>query len=115
MPSTSTGVSDSMPSTATPAAIDASMSATPGSSSASPAARSCTCSVSSSSRQGGAHRPPGAISRERWSATRNHRTSSTSSPQNSTRRGWSSVGGKTSTMPPRTANSPRFSTRSVRV
>ena len=39
------------------------------------------------------------------------RISSTSSPQNSTRSGCSSVGGKTSTMPPRTANSPRFSTR----
>jgi len=30
------------------------------------------------------------------------------------RSGWSSVGGKTSTMPPRTANSPRRSTRSTR-
>ena len=37
-----------------------------------------------------------------------------SSPQNSTRSGCSSVGGKTSRMPPRTANSPRFSTRSTR-
>ena len=36
------------------------------------------------------------------------------SPQNSTRSGCSSVGGKTSTMPPRTANSPRRSTRSTR-
>ena len=51
----------------------------------------------------------------RWSATANERISSTSSPQNSTRTGCSSVGGKTSTMPPRTANSPRFSTRSTRV
>lgn len=37
-----------------------------------------------------------------------------SSPQNSTRSGCSSVGGKTSRMPPRTANSPRFSTSSTR-
>ena len=37
-----------------------------------------------------------------------------SSPQNSTRSGCSSVGGNTSRMPPRTANSPRFSTRSTR-
>ncbi len=37
-----------------------------------------------------------------------------SSPKNSTRSGCSSVGGNTSTMPPRTANSPRFSTRSTR-
>ena len=52
---------------------------------------------------------------ERWSATLNQRTSSTVSPQNSTRSGCSSVGGNTSRMPPRTANSPRRSTRSTRV
>ena len=45
---------------------------------------------------------------------RSVRISSISSPKNSTRSGCSSVGGKTSTMPPRTANSPRFSTRSTR-
>ena len=37
------------------------------------------------------------------------------SPQNSTRTGCSAVGGKTSTMPPRTANSPRAVTISTRV
>ena len=83
--------------------------------SASAAARARTSSVSSSSRHGGAHRPCSATSRLRWSATLNQRTSSTVSPQNSTRTGCSSVGGKTSRMPPRTANSPRRSTRSVRV
>ena len=57
----------------------------------------------------------GATSRLRWSATLNQRTSSTVSPQNSTRTGCSSVGGKTSRMPPRTANSPRRSTRSTRM
>ena len=36
------------------------------------------------------------------------------SPKKSTRTGCSSVGGKTSTMPPRTANSPRRSTMSTR-
>jgi hypothetical protein len=78
-------------------------------------ARSRTASVSSSSRHGGAHNPCSATSSERWSATLNQRISSTVSPQNSTRSGCSSVGGKTSRMPPRTANSPRRSTRSVRV
>ncbi len=110
----SAGARDSMPSTAMPSATLASMSPTPGSSAASRRARSRTASVSSSSRHGGAHRPCWASSRLRWSATLNHRTSSTVSPQNSTRSGCSSVGGKTSRMPPRTANSPRRSTRSVR-
>jgi hypothetical protein len=64
---------------------------------------------------GGAHNRCWAISRLRWSATLNPRISSTVSPQNSTRTGCSSVGGKTSRMPPRTANSPRRSTSSVRV
>ncbi|CPU67756.1 Uncharacterised protein [Mycobacteroides abscessus] len=67
------------------------------------------------SRHGGAHSPCSAISRLRWSATANQRISDTSSPQNSTRSGWSSVGGKMSRMPPRTANSPRRSTMSTRV
>jgi hypothetical protein len=39
---------------------------------------------------------------------------STSSPKNSTRYGWSATGGKTSRMPPRTANSPRRETMSTR-
>ena len=43
------------------------------------------------------------------------RSSLTSSPQNSTRTGCSAVGGKMSTMPPRTANSPRAVTISTRV
>ena len=57
------------------------------------------------------------LSAESWCAGRRRaklRISSISSPKNSTRSGCSSVGGKTSTMPPRTANSPRFSTRSTR-
>ena len=89
-------------------------STAPGRTSARAAARARTASVRSSSRHGGAHRPCSATSRERWSATLNQRISSTVSPQNSSRSGCSSVGGKTSRMPPRTANSPRRSTRSVR-
>ena len=64
-----------------------------------------------------ARRRPQPVDRARGCAgrrPRSERISSTSSPQNSTRSGCSSVGGKTSTMPPRTANSPRFSTRSTR-
>ncbi len=114
MPSTRAGASDSIPSTAMPCASLSRMSATPGSWSARAAARSRTEAVRSSSRHGGAHNPCSVTSSERWSATLNQRISSTVSPQNSTRRGCSSVGGKTSRMPPRTANSPRRSTRSTR-
>ena len=112
--STRTGASDSMPSTACPSASFSNSSASSGCSFASTAARARTSSVSSSSRHGGAHRPCWAISSERWSATAKYRISSTSSPKKSTRSGCSSVGGKTSMMPPRTANSPRRSTRSTR-
>ncbi len=85
--STSAGASDSMPSTAMPTLIFSSISAAPGSWSRNASARSLTRSVSSSSRQGGAHKPCSATSSERWSATANQRISSTSSPQNSTRSG----------------------------
>ncbi len=47
---------------------------------------------------------------ERWSATENWVSLSTSSPQRSIRSGESAVEGKTSTIEPRTANSPRCST-----
>ncbi len=67
--STRTGASDSMPSTAMPWAILSRISPSSGCESASSAARARTASVSSSSRQGGAHRPCSAISSERWSAT----------------------------------------------
>ena len=111
--STRTGASDSMPSTAMPAAILSVSSSSWGWAAPSSAARRRTSSVSSSSRHGGAQ-SRSAFSSVRWSATEKERISSTSSPQNSTRSGCSSVGGKTSTMPPRTANSPRRSTRSTR-
>lgn len=68
MSSTRTGARDSMPSTAMPSAILPSSSPSSGWASASAAARSRTSSVSSSSRQGGAHSPCAATSRDRWSA-----------------------------------------------
>ena len=85
---------------------------------ASSAARSRTSAVSSSSRHGGATTSLGRAfaesGSERWSATEKQRSSETSSPQNSMRTGDSAVGGNRSTIPPRTANSPRFSTISTR-
>ena len=120
----SSGSSASMPSTGMPSASLASMSgtdpgtlfSTTGCSAARAAARSRTSSVSSSSRQGTAMTVSMSISgMERWSATENIRISETSSPQNSTRTGCSRVGGNTSRMPPRTANSPRLPTMSTRV
>ena len=111
--STSTGESDSIPSTAMPSASLSVISASWGWSTLSWAARRRTSSVSRSSRHGGAQ-SRSTLSMVRWSATAKLRISSISSPKNSTRSGCSSVGGKTSTMPPRTANSPRFSTRSTR-
>ena len=111
--STSTGCSDSMPSTAIPFAILSSMSTAPGSSVRAWAARERTSSLSSISRHGGAYRCPTSSS-ERWSATAKERISSTSSPKNSTRNGESEVGGKTSMIPPRTANCPRASIMSTR-
>ena len=113
MSSTRTGASDSIPSTAWPSASLSSISRSSGCCADSSRALARTSSVSSSSRHGGAH-SAGAWSSDRWSATAKDRISSTVSPQNSTRTGCSSVGGKTSTMPPRTANSPRRSTRSTR-
>ena len=50
----------------------------------------------------------------RWSATLKTRISSTVSPKNSIRSGCSSVGGNTSSSPPRTASSPRLVTISTR-
>ena len=118
IPSARTAVSDSMPSTATPPAILSSISAALGTSSARSAARLRTESVRSSSRHGGADRrsgsSPSSAGMERWSLTENSRISSTSSPKNSTRSARSEVAGKISTIPPRTANSPRLETMSTR-
>ena len=118
IPSASTGARDSIPSTATPSAILLSMSAAAGICSTKAAARSRTFDDKRTSRHGGAHTcgvsAPSSTSIERWSATENRRISSTSSPKNSTRRAESSVGGKISMMPPRTANSPLRDTMSTR-
>ena len=112
--STSAGVSDSMPSTAMPCGqLVGDLGELGVLLARAPRRGDGPRSVSSSSRHGGAH-SRSTLSRVRWSATAKVRISSTSSPKNSTRSGCSSVGGNTSTMPPRTANSPRFSTRSTR-
>ena len=103
-----------MPSTAMPSAILSSMSAAPGMESVRARARARTASVSSSSRQAVAVTAP-TSSMVRWSATAKEETDSISSPKKSTRTGRARVGGKTSRMPPRTANSPRFSTMSTLV
>ncbi|CAB4751157.1 unannotated protein [freshwater metagenome] len=114
MPSTNTGIRVSMPSTCNPSAIRAATSEISGAEDASNRARSRTLAVSSNSRTGGANNPWWASSRDLWSATEKVRISSTTSPQNSTRSGCSSGGGKTSRIPPRTANCPRRSTKSFR-
>ena len=103
-----------MPSTGTPSAILSSMSAAPGMTPVSLRARSRTASVRMISRQAVAVTPP-TSSMVRWSATAKVETDSISSPKKSTRTGRARVGGKTSRMPPRTANSPRFSTMSTLV
>ena len=64
-----------------------------------------------------ARRRPQPVDASRWCAGRRPRTSGSPRPRRPRTppaAGARSVGGKTSTMPPRTANSPRFSTRSTR-
>ena len=65
------------------------------------------------SRAGGAHSPPSASPTVLWSDRLKWRISSTSSPKSSRRSGWGLVGTNTSTMEPRTATCPRFSTIST--
>ncbi len=103
-----------MPSTGMPSAIFASICWRFGNSCCISRARWRTGALSSSSRLGGSSTEVISSSSERWSATANGRIWSTSSPKNSTRTGWSETGGKTSRMPPRTANSPRRVTMSTR-
>ena len=99
-----------------PPAIRSSIDSAPGREFLSFAARDITDGVMSTSRHGGATSRSGwsPVVRVRWSATANQRSSSTSSPKNSMRTGWSSTGEKTSMIPPRTANSPRRVTMSTR-
>ena len=77
------------------------------------AARSRMASSATSSRQPNSSMAPRS-SMERWSATSNRVSRSTSSPHRSMRTGSSAVEGKTSTIPPRTASSPRCSTMDSR-
>ena len=112
--SASTEANASMPSTVIPSAILPRISEAPGCLSASSFARARTPGVKSSSRHGGAQSPCGAWPELRWSATLKTRISSTVSPKNSIRSGCSSVGGNTSSSPPRTASSPRLVTISTR-
>ena len=113
MPEARTGARDSMPGAGMPSAARDSISAAPGRRSAASRARARTGALSSSSRQGTAHRPWGAAPRVRWSWMEKARISSTSSPHSSTRSGWGSWGGNTSRMPPRTLICPRASTMST--
>lgn len=108
------GRSDSMPSTGMPSAIFSSICEIAGNPPISARARSRTSGVSSSSRLGGRSTRATSPGSERWSATEKARIWSTSSPKNSMRYGCSDVGGNTSRMPPRTANSPRRDTMSTR-
>ena len=78
------------------------------------ALRSITRSRSSwISRGGGSVTEPSRCC-ERWLAASKSRIDSTSSPVSSMRTGCVRCGGKTSTMPPRTATSPRSSTSAMR-
>ena len=115
MSSISAGISDSIPSTGTPRAIDSSMSSALGIEPASASALRRTLSVSCSSRQAGAHIWCIFSPNVRWSEAWKACMLSMSSPKKSMRTGCAAVGGKISRMPPRTANSPRSITRSVRV
>ena len=103
------GSQDSMPSNTRPPASFSHCSRPQGSAPTRRAARSRTSSVGTSSLQP----KTSAWSRsevERWSLGSKLVSRSTSSPHRSTRTGASAVEGKTSTMPPRTASSPRCST-----
>ena len=78
------------------------------------AERSTTSSrVARISRGGGATKSASSAC-ERWLAGSKSRTDSTSSPSSSIRTGCARCGGNTSTMPPRTATSPRSSTTAWR-
>ena len=78
-------------------------------------ARARIASVRSSSRQGKMESFPTTGAVVLCEATWKKLSSSISSPKKSIRIGCSESGRKRSTIPPRTANSPRFSTKSVRV
>ena len=103
------GSHDSMPSNCSPSARCSHTAAPQGRRVVRAVAAARSVGVTTSSRQ-----PKSATARrscdDRWSLTEKAVRRSTSSPQRSMRTGTSAVEGKTSTMPPRTANSPRCST-----
>ena len=103
------GSHDSMPSNSSPSAILAKCSRANGASWERIRARSRTSSVSTSSRQPKSSTCSRSAT-ERWLATSKAVSRSTSSPNRSMRIGWLAVEPKTSTIPPRTASSPRAST-----
>jgi hypothetical protein len=105
--------SDSTPSKVCPSANRSSCSVSSGQRRIAARARSVS-SVSSTSSRAGSTTTRSTAPVERWSPTAKVRSDSTSSPQNSTRTAWSPAVGNRSTMPPRTANSPRASTWGVR-
>ena len=111
--STSQGSQLSMPSNSAPSANRSHCSRPHGSSPTRRAARARTASVGITSRAGKTQ-TSARSSVERWSLTPKRVSRSTSSPHRSMRTGASAVDGKTSTMAPRRANSPRCSTSSSR-
>ena len=113
--STNAGSNDSMPSTGMALAMDSSMSSAFGMEPIRDFARTRTFSVSCSSRHGVAQTIGMSLPYVRWSDAWNSLMVSISSPKNSIRTGCGNVGGNTSIMPPRTANSPRSITKSTRV
>ena len=103
------GSHDSMPSNCSPRSRRSHTDDPQGRRVTSDAAAAWISEVTTSSRQ--PKRATAATScSERWSLTANTVSRSTSSPHRSMRTGTSAVEGNTSTIPPRTANSPRCST-----
>ena len=108
-PRSRNGSHDSMPSNCSPRSRRSHTGAPHGRRAPSDAAASRSSGVRTSSR----HPKRATEVRscvDRWSLTENAVRRSTSSPHRSMRTGSSAVEGKTSTIPPRTANSPRCST-----
>ncbi len=99
----------SMPSKVWPSARRSHCSRPHGSEATRASARARTSAVGSSSRHGKISTSARSTV-ERWSATENSVSRSTSSPHRSMRTGASAVEGNTSTIEPRTATSPRCST-----
>ena len=112
--SNSSGASASCPSACRPSAIRSSPSRNRSRCLGARArARAATASSGTSSRTGGTStRTTGPV--DSWEDGTNSRSDSISSPQYSRRTGRREVPGNTSSTPPRTANSPRCSTTSVR-